>query len=330
MINEEELQSLYENQLKPQLLIFENQRKKILNSLIPVSIGGLVLIILLLGVLLNFEISPLWQIVFFVGIIVILVGIGIYYYLLVSPYKNNFKKTVVGHIVSFIDENLLYRPEGKISQSEFEASRLADYLHSVDRWHGEDYVNGLLGKTAVKFSEVHAEYRTTHTDRNGHTRTSYHTIFKGLFFIFDFNKDFEGFTVVLPDYAERHFGGFGKMLQSWHSKIVPGELVKLADVEFEREFAVYSDNQITARYVLSTSLMRRLLNFRQQIKKRVYLSFVNGKLYMGIEIYKDLFEPTVFRTLLNFELIREFVSYMQLGKNIVEELNLNTRIWSKQ
>jgi hypothetical protein len=51
---------------------------------------------------------------------------------------------------------------------------------------------------------------------------------------------------------------------------------------------------------------------------------------MGILVKKDLFEPTVFRTLLNFKLIREFVEYMQLGKDIVDELNLNTRIWSKQ
>jgi hypothetical protein len=75
--------------------------------------------------------------------------------------------------------------------------------------------------------------------------------------------------------------------------------------------------------------MRRLLTFRQQLNKRVYLSFVNGKLYMGIPISKDLFEPTVFKTLLNVELIQEFFNYMQLGKDIVEELNLNTRIWSK-
>lgn len=330
MTNQDELQSLYENQLKPQLLIFENQRKSIVNTLIPLFIGSLVLIVLLLGVLLSVGEEGVWQIVLFVGIVAIVIGTGFYYHRLVSPYKRNFKKTVVSRIVSFIDENLVYQPEGKILLSEFNASRLPDYLRLVDRWKGEDYVDGLLGKTALKFSEVHAEYKTTHVNKNGHVRTSYHTIFKGLFFIFDFNKDFKGFTVVLPDYAERHFGGFGKMLQSWHSKVVPGELVKLADIEFEREFVVYSDNQITARYVLSTGLMRRLLSFRQQIKKRVYLSFVDGKLYLGVEIRKNLFEPTVFYTLLNFKLIYEFISYMQLGKNIVEELNLNTRIWSKQ
>jgi len=330
MTTQDELQNLYENQLKPQLMIFENQRKSLVKTLIPVFIGSVILILLLFGLWASIQMDTIWQILLFIAMGAIVVGVGFYYTRLVSPYKKNFKNTVVSRIVSFIDENLVYQPEKQITLSQFNTSRLAEYLHTVDRWHGEDYVAGLLGKTAVEFSEIHAEYKTTHVDSKGRTRTSYHTIFKGLFFIFDFNKDFEGFTVVLPDYAERHFGGFGKMLQSWHSKVVPGELVKLADVEFEKEFAVYSDNQITARYVLSTSLMRRLLTFRQKLKKRLYLSFVNGKLYLGVEIYKDLFEPTLFRTLLNFELIRDFVGYMRLGGDIVEELNLNTRIWSKQ
>ncbi|MBK9503984.1 MAG: DUF3137 domain-containing protein [Bacteroidetes bacterium] len=40
----------------------------------------------------------------------------------------------------------------------------------------------------------------------------YVTIFKGLFFIADFNKHFNGNTYVLSDFGERFLGGFGKML----------------------------------------------------------------------------------------------------------------------
>lgn len=330
MVTEEQLQSLYETQLKPQLFEFEKQRQGIVKKFVPVLLGGIVLTLFVLVVLFQIEDDNYWAMASIAAVIVIGAGVAFYYYLLVEPYQKSFKKQVVSRIVTFIDDHLTYYPEKQISLSEFRGSQLDKYWQPVDRWNGEDYVEGVLDKTAVKFSEVHAEYKTTTTDRRGNVKTTYHDIFKGLFFIFDFNKDFEGFTVVLPDYAERRFGRLGKMIQSWNAKLTPGELVKLADTEFEREFVVYSDNQITARYVLSTSLMRRLLNFRRQLNKSVYLSFVNGKLYMGISVKKDLFEPTVFRTLLNFKLIREFVEYMQLGKDIVDELNLNTRIWSKQ
>lgn len=328
MATEEEFQAHYETNLKPKLETFEKQRKDIIKKFVPALLGGIVLIILLLMLL--SQVGEEWEWLIGISGFVVLLAPLIYYLVLVSPYKKRFKKEVVSRIVTFIDENLSYDPDNTITLAEFRASMLEEFWQPVDRWRGEDYVKGTLGKTAVKFSEVHAEYETTTTNSKGNTETKYHDIFKGLFFIFDFNKDFEGFTVVLPDYAERYFGRFGKMLQSWKGKIKPGELVKLADTEFEREFVVYSDNQITARYVLSTSLMRRLLTFRRQLDKQVYLSFVNGKLYMGIPVGKDLFEPTVFKTLLDFKLVHEFFEYMQLGKDIVEELNLNTRIWSKQ
>jgi hypothetical protein len=331
MTTQEEFETLYETSLKPKLVEFEDQRKGIVRKLKPIFIGYFFLMALLLLMLFMIETESFWPIIIsIVGMIGLSIGIVYLYYQWVSPYTENFKKEVVGRIVTFIDENLIYEPEKEITLGEFRTSLLENFWHSVDKWEGEDYVEGMLGKTAVKFSEVHAAYRTTHVNKNGRTETRYHDIFKGLFFIFDFNKDFKGFTVVLPDYAERHLGRFGKMLQSWKAKVTLGELVELADPEFEREFVVYSDDQITARYVLSTSLMRRLLTFRHQLKKQIYLSFVDGKLYIGIPVSTDLFEPTVFETLLDFKLLYEFFEYLQLSKDIVEDLNLNTRIWSKK
>ena len=46
-----------------------------------------------------------------------------------------------------------------------------------------------------------------------------------------------------------------------------GELVKLEDPEFEKSFVVYSGNQTEARYILSTSLMRRILDYKVNCKK---------------------------------------------------------------
>jgi len=314
-----EFQVLYETHLKPKLITFEAKRKEIVIDLIFLLIGYIILMIALfvVFVLLTEQAPPQGEednpfvSILIIGIFLITSGASYLYNKLVSPYKNSFKKEIVSRIVTFIDNDLIYYPEKKITRHEFDSSLLVKYWrHSVDRWHGEDYVQGILGKTAVKFSEVHAE-----DEKNRGESTHYITVFKGLFFIFDFNKAFEGFTVVLPE----KFWSYRKY----------GELVKLEDFEFEKEFVVYSDNQITARYILSPSLMRRLLKFHRELGKKVYLSFVNGRLYMGISIDKNLFEPKIFRTILNFQLIHEYLEYMQLGKDIVEELNLNLRVWSK-
>jgi hypothetical protein len=314
----EEFQVLYETHLKPKLITFEAKRKKIVIDIIFLFIGYIILMIALfvVFVLLTEQAAPQGEdnpfiLILIIGTFVITSGFSYLYNRWVSPYKKSFKKEIVSRIVTFIDDDLIYYPEKQITWHEFQSSLLVQYWwRSVDRWSGEDYVQGILGKTAVKFSEVHAEERK----RRDNSRR-YITVFKGLFFIFDFNKAFEGFTVVLPE-------------RIWPYRIY-GDLVKLEDPEFEEEFVVYSDNQITARYILSPSLMRRLLKFRRELGKKVYLSFVNGRLYMGISIDKNLFEPKIFRTILNFQLIHEYLEYMQLGKDIVEELNLNLRVWSK-
>jgi hypothetical protein len=295
---------------------FEQQRKKVALRVISVTI---ILFVICVIILYNWPNKPSFSdegaddfyISFFVFFIL---GVGFFYKILTSSYRKKFKKDVVSHIVTFVDENLTYYPNRMITRTEFQKSLLGNYWRSIDIWSGEDYVEGMLGFTAVKFSEVHAQH-------NSILKNEIETIFQGLFFKFDFNKDFKGFTVVLPKQ-----GSLSKWLKYG---IGPGEQVKLAEPEFEQKFIVYSDNQITARYVLSTDLMRRLLIFRSQLKRVVYFSFVNGTLYVGISIDKDLFEPWVFRTLLNYNYIREFSEYMQLAKDIVEHFKLNTRILSK-
>lgn len=108
-----------------------------------------------------------------------------------------------------------------------------------------------------------------------------------------------------------------------------GQLVELESSGFEQEFSVYSDNQITARYILSPSLMQRILDFKRQSRRTFYLSFVDGKLYIAISFSKSLFEARVFSTLLDYDIYRDYFTDLLFAKSIVEELNLNRRIWSK-
>lgn len=141
-----------------------------------------------------------------------------------SKYVSEFKSKVIERIVHFIDENLSYNPHGHISQSMFTSSKI--FLTKPNKYQGDDLVTGKLGATKITFSEIHAEYKNENTV----------CIFKGLFFIGDFNKHFISETVVLPDTAEKLFGHFGQKLQSMN--IFRGQLIKLDDPEFERQFVV--------------------------------------------------------------------------------------------
>ncbi|MDM8559552.1 DUF3137 domain-containing protein [Candidatus Parabeggiatoa sp. HSG14] len=299
---EKELKELYEHNLIPLLKDFEKQRKVI-------RIKTILLMIVLsipIGILVrfSFELDDGEGINDLIGLI--LAG-GFYIYAkIIASYRKNFKAKIIQRIVALFDEKLTYYPKKTITRKEFKASKLERYWNKFNKWNGEDYIEGTFGKTAVKFSEIHAKY-TSGKNTN--------TIFKGLFFIIDFNKHFEGFTVVLPEGTDGD----------------DEQLVKLESPNFERAFVVYSDNQITARYVLSPNLMHRILRFYRELhQQNIYLSFVGGTLYIAIPISKPIFEPTVFNTLLNFKIYRDYLMYIQFSQDIVDELNLNTRIWSKK
>jgi len=241
-------------------------------------------------------------------------------------YAREFKQTVIGRLVAELAPDLRFRPDGMISEGEFVKAGL--FRQGIDRYRGEDLVAGRVGQTTLSFSEVHAEYKTTTTDSKGRTHTQWHTIFKGLFFIADFHKHFQGVTYVLPDTAEQLFGSFGRWLQSWGSG--RGQLIKLEDPEFEREFVVYADDQIEARYLLSPALMSRIVHLKRQAGVRISLAFVDDKVYVAIPIARNMFEPKLFTSAANPAPLREYIADLSLAIGIVDELNLNTRIWSKE
>ena len=259
---------------------------------------------------------------------------GVAYALRSRDYRGRFKLSVIEPIVKRADPSLSYSPNGYIAQHDFMASRLV--LEHPDRYSGDDLIQGRIGETAIRFSEVHAERRRVTRDAKGNTRTEWQTIFRGTIVIADFNKEFHGETWVLPDTAQRFLGGFGQTLQSFDRR--RGELVKLEDPVFEQHFAVYASDQVEARYILSTSLMQRILDYRTRANRAISLSFVHNHLFLAIPASQDHLAPPSLLIISNLAgnprmrsivlaRLREYESYIASVTGIVEDLNLNTRIW---
>jgi len=319
----EEFREFYEGELQPVLRELEARRRGALRNGV---VASLVLFVAAGAVLLVLSGGE----VVLVGAVLAAAAAGLLsllcVYVCTRGYVREFKRRVIGAIVQFCDPGLSYEPKGRVSRETFRASRI--FQRRIDRYRGEDRVVGRLGATDVEFSELHAEYKSTTHSAKGGSRTQWHTIFKGLFFVADFNKHFRTATVVLPDVAEKALGWLGQKLQDLN--FTRPDLVKLEDPEFEREFVVYGEDQVEARYVLSTSLMRRILEFRRKADRRVYLSFVGSRVHVAIPSTRDMFEPRLMRTVLDFDTAAQYLRDLQFALGIVEDLDLNTRIWSKQ
>ncbi len=326
----EELKSFYASELEPVIDRLEQERKALLRPLwgtitvsTAIAVGGIT----------GFLVSGKPQVAVVCLIVAVLVGVLGYFIFVHSRYGSftySFKTKIIGGIVRFIDEKLEYRPDRYIPEGVYMQSTI--FQRRPDRYNGEDYVSGKLGETQLEFSEIHSEYKTETRDSKGRRNAQWHTIFRGIFFVADFHKDFIGTTVVLPDFAEKTFGFIGNMFQKWN--ITREDLVKLEDPEFEKCFVVYGDDQIEARYILSTSMMSRLLDFnkraRQKLARDIFVSFTGSKVFIAMACNKNLFEPRLFGSNRGFGTVLDYFEYLQLATGIVEELNLNTRIWSKE
>jgi hypothetical protein len=324
MTDETDSQASFEARIRPLLVRFEAQRKKCLKNW-GVSVAIIVPLCLLGGFLISRQSNEAGQSIL-ISLVIAGVLSGIAFFVSTKSYKRNYKDQVVRSVITSYQADLRYQPEGYIGEHTFRASKL--FLNGIDRYKGEDYVAGRRDKTDFEFSELHAEYKTHSTDSKGRRQTQWHTIFKGVFFIADFHKDFRTHTVVLPDTAEKLFGFLGQKLQGMN--MVRGELIKLEDAEFEKEFCVYGDDQIESRYILSPGLMRRILDCKAKFRSKVYLAFLNSKVYMAIESRKNYFEPNVFSAADDMGPVNQFREDLDLIVDIVDDLNLNTRIWTKE
>lgn len=235
------------------------------------------------------------------------------------PFLRAFRNEAVIPLIQTFDPRLEYRPFGKVPREDFIASGLFRD-GPPGNYKGEDLCRATFGATAIRFSEVTADYRGEGNNEAGQ-------LFKGLFLVADFNKHFSGTTYVLPDRAQKLLGGLGQSLQGMDSTY--GQLVKLEDPEFERLFVVYSSDQVEARYILSSALMERISAFRIKTGQSLRIGFRHSTLYMAIPLRRGLFEPRWFRSVDNRELYRQFWDDLALFTGVVDDLSLNTRIWTK-
>jgi len=316
-----ELTDFYYQELYPSLSELEERRLHILSQLR--WYGGMGIVVFLIAILWmkkNFGLfHPLMM-----GIVMIFVVIAsITYRFMTKGYAQDFKARIITPLIGAIDPHLLYNPDFMISQRLFERSDL--FQHTIDRYSGNDYVKGSIDGVPIEFSDVHAEYQT----RDSKGRTQWHTLFRGLFLVAEFNKTFTSKTLILPDMAQKSFGTLiGGWLQSINFS--RDDLIRLDDPEFEKHFVVYGNDPIEARYILTHSMMKRLLEFQRRISHPLFVSFVHNHIHVAIGTGKDLFEPAIFTSLLNFKQAMEYVNTLRNTIGLAEELKLNEKLWSKE
>ncbi|MEI9955855.1 MAG: DUF3137 domain-containing protein [Ferruginibacter sp.] len=120
---------------------------------------------------------------------------------------------------------------------------------------------------------------------------------------------------------------FGVSIADERYRLLPFPQVydmKMHDEIFDKYFFVCSTKPDEARKILDADMMRRLLEFRKQIKRKVVFSFVMGRCYVAIPIQEDLLEPT--DSLDDKEEVKKYFFTVLLILSIINQLELNKLI----
>ncbi|MFN6525303.1 DUF3137 domain-containing protein [Nostoc sp. ChiSLP03a] len=173
-------------------------------------------------------------------------------------------------------------------------------------------INHILRGKNIEYKKFESEVL-----KNQFTRTS--LIFKGLFFKAKFNKNLRTVTIVQPKAINANIHALN------HAK---KQVIKLEDPEFAKFFTVYGDDQIEARYALSTNLMDKIVNFHKKTNRNIYISFVDDMIYIAIEeaVENNIIDPNLYKSVLSFAPLKEYFETLNLMLGIVEDLNLDRRI----
>ncbi len=262
-----------------------------------------------------------------------------------EKYSAAFKARVIRPLIDAIAPGKLhYYPANSVSLYQFQRSRL--FAGKIDKFEGADLVKGEINGVFFQFSSVHA-YRQVRQRAPGFglrtannpdallqaaARDRWSTLFQGFFMVAEFGKHFEGTTLILPDADDPNVFGFLDGVDTPKPWLSRDRRVKMDSPLFEGTFNVYSTDPIEAHYLLTHSMMERIMQLKQLVGARpMYLSFNGGHLYIAIANDDDeLFRPAVFRSAKAFKIALDYITTIRNSVAIVEILQINLRNWTKK
>jgi hypothetical protein len=251
--------------------------------------------------------------------------------------KGGYKGIVVRRIVASLGRGLAYKPTSTLTVQHFTSMDL--FKESASTWNSEDEVSGRKNQVAYALHEVRAGRR----DNSSHRRLMWmpslflfaamragkqdqHIFFKGLIVKLDFNKNFAGHTIIIPDREGQILGGLFGESESRRKKA----LVKMENVDFENMFSVYSTDDQEARYLITPKLMELVMETQALLGTEVRLCFKENSLFVTVPQDKDRFEVNMFGGVVTPETaLGDLVEVVNLAERLVDALDLETRIWTR-
>ena len=234
----------------------------------------------------------------------------IYYYL--KKKKDGFNRLYNEFIFDDVMRNCYpnwsYNQEAIIDMDTVDQSYLIPKGSNMDIMNN---VSGEFGNTNFNFAELKVlknQYLGGRLPKK---------LFHGYYFIFDNNKVIESRLFVRP-----------RLLRDFGNLDFKEKRIQTDTSEFDSRFTTFSDDPVKARYILTPTLMARMIDFEKDYQNMISFLFYKDKLYMAFKGNKNFLEPSLSKKITIDTINRQIDIFNLIGK-IVEELNIDNDIWVK-
>ncbi len=176
----------------------------------------------------------------------------------------------------------------------------------------DDAIDGRYNGRQVEIVEFELMEHHTYYSSESSGGSNIRKVFRGILFKTTLDKPFKSRVIVRQKGAA--YCGVQKM-----------QKVVLESNEFNNIYEVFAEDQVEARYFLTTSMMDRLINI-YKCGQNINLSVVNNNIAVVKQTKKDMFEPDInkplndvnsyYEVLMQTKTILDFITDLKLDVNV--------------
>ena len=233
-----------------------------------------------------------------------------------KEYKRAYKTYFVERNLANVFTDLKYDHASGFSRDMLNATKM---INTGDRYNSNDFTTGKYKD--VNFSQADVHIEILQSDGDGHS--SYSTLFKGRFMIFEFPKKFI-FRLMVAEKGFRaaRFSGKDSPTGRKFRKI------SMESGDFNDKFNTYAEDGFEAFYLLGPDFIANILELNNEHKGQIMLGFLDNQLLVGLQDGKDAFEaPGVFKKLDEAVETEKVAKEIRLITNFVDKLKLDHKLF---
>lgn len=322
--------SYFYNNILKNLQKFERKRKSALVKYqlligLSVLVMGIALIVGFSNILKTVnDQKAILEIGFFISMVIVTAA-----YKYKKSFEKEVKKGVINSFLSFFGD-FHWSMDEHIPEEDIEYSKL---ITKFTRLESDDYFEGVHDGVKITISEM----KLINKDNFGTVVDTLHdpsefyenkrdneiTVFRGLFIKLSLNKLLNSHTIIIENTSavDKFFSALSKERSGM-------EKVELEDVEFNKQFSVFSEDQTEARYILTTTFMERFKHLKDIFQtNNIKASFQTNAVLIAIESYKDLFVlGDVTRPVTDTQQVQTLFEEFAAVLSLIEVLKLNMKL----